>query len=69
MSSRKIRVKKLNHRTILPILLESQIDASEYESLTTDVQLASGVEANEADVSLSSPFPLRALRARATRRF
>ncbi|KAI0129962.1 enhancer of polycomb-like-domain-containing protein [Xylariales sp. AK1849] len=46
---RKVRVKKLQPRTVLQVLLENDIDASEYESLTTEVQIAAGVEANEAD--------------------
>ncbi|KAF5233335.1 hypothetical protein FOXYS1_15758, partial [Fusarium oxysporum] len=47
MSSRKVRVKKLNVKTTLPVLREDQIDPSEYEALTTDNQIATGVEQAE----------------------
>ncbi|KAI5461134.1 enhancer of polycomb-like-domain-containing protein, partial [Mariannaea sp. PMI_226] len=47
MSSRKVRVKKLNIKTPLPVLREDQIDPSEYEALTTENQIATGVESAE----------------------
>ncbi|KAI1261312.1 peptidase M22, glycoprotease [Xylariaceae sp. FL1019] len=47
MSTRKVRYKKLNIKTPLPILREHQIDANEYESLTTESQIATGVEQAE----------------------
>ncbi|KAM4056047.1 enhancer of polycomb-like domain-containing protein [Hirsutella rhossiliensis] len=47
MSSRKVRVKKLSIKTTLPVLREDQIDPSEYEALTTDIQIATGVEQAE----------------------
>jgi hypothetical protein len=54
MSSRKVRVKKLNVKTTLPVLREDQIDPNEYEALTTDNQIATGVEQAEENVSLLS---------------
>lgn len=56
MSSRKVRVKKLNVKTTLPVLREDQIDPNEYEALTTDNQIATGVEQAEENVS-SFPLP------------
>ncbi|KAI0379992.1 enhancer of polycomb-like-domain-containing protein [Hypomontagnella monticulosa] len=47
MSTRKVRYKKLNTKTPLPVLREDQIDPSEYESLTTESQIATGVEQAE----------------------
>ncbi|OHE93192.1 hypothetical protein CORC01_11509 [Colletotrichum orchidophilum] len=47
MSTRKVRVKKLSVKTLLPVLRETDIDAAEYESLTTETQIATGVEAAE----------------------
>ncbi|OHW91107.1 enhancer-polycomb-like protein 1 [Colletotrichum incanum] len=47
MSTRKVRVKKLSVKTLLPVLREDDIDAAEYESLTTETQIATGVEAAE----------------------
>jgi enhancer of polycomb-like protein len=54
MSSRKVRVKKLNVKTTLPVLREDQIDPNEYEALTTDNQIATGVEQAEENVSAFS---------------
>ncbi|KAK5993217.1 Enhancer of polycomb-like protein 1 [Cladobotryum mycophilum] len=55
MSSRKVRVKKLSVKTTLPVLREDQIDATEYESLTTESQIATGVEqAEENEYHLQS---------------
>lgn len=56
MSSRKVRVKKLSVKTNLPVLRESQIDPSEYEALTTDTLIATGVEQAEENVSWFFPF-------------
>ncbi|KAI1475851.1 enhancer of polycomb-like-domain-containing protein [Daldinia eschscholtzii] len=47
MSTRKVRYKKLNIKTPLPVLREDQIDPNEYESLTTESQIATGVEQAE----------------------
>ncbi|PFH59096.1 hypothetical protein XA68_12811 [Ophiocordyceps unilateralis] len=47
MSSRKVRVKKLSVKTTLPVLREDQIDPSEYGALTTESQIATGVEQAE----------------------
>ncbi|KAI0199034.1 enhancer of polycomb-like-domain-containing protein [Astrocystis sublimbata] len=47
MTTRKVRYKKLNIKTPLPVLREHQIDANEYESLTNDAQIATGVEQAE----------------------
>ncbi|KAK2601931.1 Enhancer of polycomb-like protein 1 [Conoideocrella luteorostrata] len=55
MSSRKVRVKKLSIKTALPVLREDQIDPSEYEALTTEIQIATGVEhAEEKEYHLQS---------------
>lgn len=51
-ANRRVRVKKLNAKTLLPILREDQVDPSEYESLTTESQIATGVEQAEENVSL-----------------
>ncbi|KAK8031458.1 enhancer-polycomb 1 [Apiospora arundinis] len=48
-SSRAMRIKKLSPKTILTVLLEGQIDASEYDSLTTEAKIATGVDAGEED--------------------
>jgi enhancer of polycomb-like protein len=55
MSSRKVRVKKLSVKTTLPVLREDQIDPSEYEALTTENQIATGVEQAEENVSVFPP--------------
>ncbi len=57
MSSRKVRVKKLSVKTVLPVLREDQIDPSEYEALTTDNLIATGVEQAEENVSFVVPHP------------
>ncbi|TQS32155.1 hypothetical protein Golomagni_07538, partial [Golovinomyces magnicellulatus] len=55
MSSRKVRVKKLSVKTALPVLREDQIDPTEYEALTTENQIATGVEqAEEKEYHLQS---------------
>lgn len=46
---RKVRIKKLNAKTILPILLEGQINPEEYESLTTDISSTAGVDQGESN--------------------
>lgn len=50
MSSRKVRVKKLSIKTTLPVIREDQIDPSEYDALTTDIHIATGVEQTEENV-------------------
>ncbi|KAH6686239.1 enhancer of polycomb-like-domain-containing protein [Plectosphaerella plurivora] len=47
MSTRKVRVKKLSVKTPLPILREGDIDKSDFEALTTESQISTGVEAAE----------------------
>lgn len=56
MSSRKVRVKKLSIKTPLPVLREDQIDPTEYEALTTESQIATGVEHAEEKVSIFLPL-------------
>ena len=55
MATRKVRYKKLNVKTPLTVLREDHIDPSEYEALTTETQIATGVESVEEKVSNSSP--------------
>lgn len=50
MATRKVRYKKLSIKTALPVLREGQIDPSEYESLATETQIATGVEQAEENV-------------------
>ncbi len=58
MATRKVRYKKLSPKTILPILRADQADPSEYELLTNEGEIATGVEAGEQSVSfLLSPKP------------
>ncbi|KUI71123.1 Enhancer of polycomb-like protein 1 [Cytospora mali] len=47
MATRKVRVKKLNVKQPLSILKEEEIDRTEYEHLTQELQVATGVEAGE----------------------
>ncbi|EGS17446.1 putative enhancer of polycomb protein [Thermochaetoides thermophila DSM 1495] len=47
MSTRKVRYKKLSVKTTLAVLREHQIDPSEYEQLSTEAQIATGVEQAE----------------------
>ena len=47
---RKMRMKKINPKTLLTVLGEDQIDANEYESLTIENSIATGVEAAEETV-------------------
>ncbi len=56
MSSRKVRVKKLSVKTALPVLREDQIDATEYEALSTENQISTGVEHAEEKVDISCPY-------------
>lgn len=51
MATRKVRYKKLSVKTPLAVLREDQIEASEYESLTSENQIATGVEQAEENVS------------------
>jgi len=51
MATRKVRYKKLSVKTPLPVLREDQIDPSEYESLTNEGHIATGVESAEENVS------------------
>ncbi len=52
MATRKVRYKKLSVKTLLSVLREDQIDPTEYESLTNEAQIATGVEQAEENVSL-----------------
>ncbi|KAJ2900179.1 histone acetyltransferase complex component [Zalerion maritima] len=55
MTTRKVRFKKLNTKTQLPVLREDQIDPNEYESLTNEAQIQTGVEqAEENEYHLQS---------------
>ncbi|KAH6626844.1 enhancer of polycomb-like-domain-containing protein [Chaetomium sp. MPI-SDFR-AT-0129] len=47
MATRKVRYKKLSVKTPLGVLRENQIDREEYESLTNEAQIATGVEQAE----------------------
>jgi enhancer of polycomb-like protein len=51
MATRKVRYKKLSVKTPLTVLREDQIDPTEYESLTNEGQIATGVEQAEENVS------------------
>lgn len=51
MSTRKVRVKKLSVKTPLPILREDDIDKADFEALTTENSISTGVEAAEETVS------------------
>jgi len=55
MSTRKVRYKKLSVKTTLAVLREHQIDPSEYEQLSTEAQIATGVEQAEENVSRNLP--------------
>lgn len=50
MATRKVRVKKLNTKQPLDVLIEDEIDASEYQSLTQELSIATGVEQAEENV-------------------
>ena len=58
MASRKMRFKKLGPKTPLPVLREEQVDANEYEALTHENQIATGVEAAEEKVRDTWLLPL-----------
>ncbi|KAK4127491.1 EPL1-like protein [Parathielavia appendiculata] len=47
MATRKVRYKKLSVKTPLSVLREDQIDPTEYEQLTNEAQIATGVEQAE----------------------
>ncbi|KAL2135348.1 hypothetical protein VTI74DRAFT_8874 [Chaetomium olivicolor] len=47
MATRKVRYKKLSVKTPLSVLREDQIDPTEYESLTNEAQIQTGVEQAE----------------------
>lgn len=57
MATRKVRHKKLSVKTILPILREDELDSAEYEAITTETQLATGVEQAEENVSPFAASP------------
>lgn len=50
MAPRTVRVKKLNVKLGLDVLTEDEIDASEYQAITQDLQVATGVDAAEEGV-------------------
>lgn len=51
MATRKVRYKKLNIKTPLPVLREDQLDSTEYEAITAETHIATGVEQAEENVS------------------
>jgi len=51
MATRKVRVKKLSPKTILGIHREDQIDHNEFEAITHENQISTGVEQAEENVS------------------
>lgn len=59
MATRKVRYKKLSIKTALPVLREDQVDPGEYEALTTETQIATGVDQGEENVSRPFPMPSR----------
>jgi hypothetical protein len=59
MATRKVRYKKLSVKTLLSVLREDQIDPTEYESLTNEAQIATGVEQAEENVSENLPSSSR----------
>jgi enhancer of polycomb-like protein len=63
MATRKVRYKKLSPKTLLPILREDELDSAEYEAITTETQLATGVEQAEENVSLYPLSPAAISRA------
>lgn len=54
MATRKVRVKKLNTKQPLDVLIESEIDANEYQSLTQELSIATGVDQAEENVRTKS---------------
>lgn len=57
MTGRKVRTKKLNVKTLLSVLTEGQIDATEYDALITETQIATGVDQSEENVSFFPKLP------------
>lgn len=51
---RKVRIKKLNPKTGLQVLIEGQINSGEYESLATDISSTAGVD--QAEQSVNKPL-------------
>lgn len=51
MATRKVRYKKLNIKTPLPVLREDQLESTEYEAITAETHIATGVEQAEENVS------------------
>ncbi|KAB5550995.1 EPL1-like protein [Coniochaeta sp. 2T2.1] len=55
MATRKVRYKKLNVKTPLPVLREGELDSTEYEAITAETHIATGVEqAEENEFHLQS---------------
>ncbi|KAJ4302123.1 Enhancer of polycomb-like protein 1 [Collariella sp. IMI 366227] len=55
MATRKVRYKKLSVKTPLSVLREDQIDPTEYESLTNEAQIQTGVEQAEENIPVPPP--------------
>ncbi len=66
MATRKVRYKKLSVKTLLSVLREDQIDPTEYESLTNEAQIATGVEQAEENVSRSLPSAIASVTCQCT---
>lgn len=71
MATRKVRVKKLNTKQPLDVLIEDEIDASEYQSLTQELSIATGVEQAEENVrtlsrGLARDYPVSGCSHRST---
>ena len=56
--SRSVRYKKLTVKSALPVLREDQVDPNDYEALTTETHIATGVEQAEESVCVPSVFVL-----------
>jgi enhancer of polycomb-like protein len=56
MATRKVRYKKLNIKTPLPVLTEDQLDSTEYEAITAETRIATGVEQAEENVSTNFTY-------------
>ena len=52
MASMRKRYRKLNSKTLLSVLKEDEIDPNDYEALTTETQIATGVEHAEEQVRI-----------------
>lgn len=50
MTTRKVRIKKISTKTLLPVLREDQIDSSEYEALSNENHIQTGVDQAEENV-------------------